>query len=348
MITTAVVIIFLGSRWSISKEQKAKSEGKKFDGEEEDFVHLSSKEAAVFPIMGSIVLLSLYICYKIFPREYFNAAISFYFTVISVYATADFLNNFIKYKPVTACVAIALAVCWWFTSNFLASNVIAIAICLGTLKQMKLPSFSICWILLWGLFIYDIWWVFGTEVMVSVAKNIEAPVLLKIPKSLTADEWKPKDMMMLGLGDIVIPGFYVALCLRFDYYRATLRLEQGKRTATSMICPKYFGTCLVAYTCGLITTIFVMFLFSHAQPALLYLVPWTTFATFLVALLTGELGMCWRYNEEIPDSKDKDKDEEKEKESEGELSYFQALYNLTAGELFGADMYEGKKKQKTE
>eukprot|EP01060_Flectonema_neradi_P032072 TRINITY_DN5030_c0_g1_i1.p1 TRINITY_DN5030_c0_g1~~TRINITY_DN5030_c0_g1_i1.p1 ORF type:complete len:407 (+),score=60.00 TRINITY_DN5030_c0_g1_i1:47-1222(+) len=340
MIIAATLIIWVGSSWSVTKQQRAKAKGETDDTKEES-VHLSSKEAAIFPFIGSAVLLSLYICYKIFPKEYFNTVITLYFTIISIYATAEFLNFFLTYKPLSACVAIALATWWWFTSHFVANNIIATAICLTGLKQMKVQSFAVCWILLWGLFIYDVWWVFATEVMVSVAKNIEAPVLIKLPRSLTAEEWKPADMMMLGLGDIVLPGFYVAMCLRFDYNRAALRLEAGKRKADSGVCPKYFGTCLFAYTCGLINTMFMMHVFKHAQPALLYLVPWTTFLPFLVALLTGELPLCWRYTE--GDDEEKKDDEEDDEE---DLSYFQMFYNLTAGELFGAEMYRGVKKSK--
>ena len=57
-------------------------------------------------------------------------------------------------------------------------------------------------ILLCGLFLYDVFWVFGTEVMVSVAKGLNAPVKILFPKALGV---KPIPCSMLGLGDIVIP-----------------------------------------------------------------------------------------------------------------------------------------------
>ena len=39
-------------------------------------------------------------------------------------------------------------------------------------------------ILLGGLFFYDIFWVFGTNVMVTVAKSFEAPIKLVFPQDL--------------------------------------------------------------------------------------------------------------------------------------------------------------------
>jgi minor histocompatibility antigen H13 len=66
------------------------------------------------------------------------------------------------------------------------------------------------------LFFYDIFFVFGTDVMLTVAKSIDAPIKLLFPKNLSAT---PPEFSLLGLGDIVIPGIFVALCLRYDVLR---------------------------------------------------------------------------------------------------------------------------------
>jgi len=81
---------------------------------------------------------------------------------------------------------------------------------------LNLPSFKIAFVLLWGLFFYDIFWVYGTDVMVTVAKSLNAPVKLLFPVDLTAT---PPKFSLLGLGDIVIPGIYIALSLRYDINR---------------------------------------------------------------------------------------------------------------------------------
>jgi hypothetical protein len=52
------------------------------------------------------------------------------------------------------------------------------------------------------------------DVQVSVAKNFDAPIKLLFPRSVGAGVEKP--FSMLGLGDIVIPGVFVALLLRYD------------------------------------------------------------------------------------------------------------------------------------
>ncbi|XP_039015367.1 signal peptide peptidase 2-like [Hibiscus syriacus] len=122
------------------------------------------------------------------------------------------------------------------------------------IEMLSLGSFKTGVILLAGLFVYDIFWVFFTPVMVSFAKSFDAPIKLLFP---TADSARP--FSMLGLGDIVIPGVFVALALRFDVSRGNVS--------------RYFKSTFLGYTVGLVLTIVVMNWLQTAQPALLYIVP---------------------------------------------------------------------------
>ncbi|MBA0574550.1 hypothetical protein Golob_001743 [Gossypium lobatum] len=146
--------------------------------------------------------------------------------------------------------------CAWYASqkHWLANNILGLAFCIQGIEMLSLGSFKTGAILLTGLFVYDILWVFFTPVMVSVAKSFDAPIKLLFP---TADTARP--FSMLGLGDIVIPGIFVALALRFDASR-------GKGS-------QYFKSAFSGYTVGLVLTIIVMNWFQAAQPALLYIVP---------------------------------------------------------------------------
>ena len=96
--------------------------------------------------------------------------------------------------------------------------------------------------------------------MVTVAKSFEAPIKLVFPQDLIERGFFAENMAMLGLGDIVIPGIFIALLLRYD--------KSLKRNSNF-----YFNVTFIAYILGLLATIAVMHVFKHAQPALLYLVP---------------------------------------------------------------------------
>merc|ERR1712096_485766 len=59
-------------------------------------------------------------------------------------------------------------------------------------------------------------WAFGTDVMVTVAKSFEAPIKLVFPQDILENGLNASNFAMLGLGDIVIPGIFIALLLRYD------------------------------------------------------------------------------------------------------------------------------------
>lgn len=97
--------------------------------------------------------------------------------------------------------------------------------------------------------------------MMQVAKSLDVPIKLLWPKSLTFSS--ANGFTLLGLGDVVIPGIFVALSLRFDHHQSKNRLVGFKKP--------YFYASLVAYVGGLGICMGVMHVFHAAQPALLYL-----------------------------------------------------------------------------
>ena len=127
------------------------------------------------------------------------------------------------------------------------------------------------------LFFYDIFFVFGTDVMLTVAKNIDAPIKLQFPRDLTVD---PPQYSILGLGDIVLPGIFMSMCLRFDFLK-TIDIahlsslseaeRKGKGETNSIIkyllakhdsAPKtYFISVIIGYLIAIVTTVVIMFVF---------------------------------------------------------------------------------------
>ncbi|KAF3539481.1 hypothetical protein F2Q69_00024312 [Brassica cretica] len=163
------------------------------------------------------------------------------------------------------------------------------------IEMLSLGSFKTGAILLVGLFFYDIFWVFFTPVMVSVAKSFDAPIKLLFP---TGDALRPYSM--LGLGDIVIPGIFVALALRFDVSRRSK--------------PQYFTSAFVGYVAGVVLTIVVMNWFQAAQPALLYIVPAVIGFLASHCIWNGDIKPLMAFDESSKST------EEESKSSEGEVN----------------------------
>lgn len=184
--------------------------------------------------------------------------------------------------------SLALGVWYAYTKHWLANNALGLAFSVLGVESVSLGSVKTAVILLSGLFFYDIFWVFCTPVMVSVAKNFEAPIKLLFPReslwALRASAGTKPNFAMLGLGDIVIPGLFVALMLRYD-------VEHKFKS-------NYFQSVFWGYVGGLGTTILVMNYFKAAQPALLYIVPAVLLTVAGHAALRGELSRVWQFQED--------------------------------------------------
>lgn len=181
--------------------------------------------------------------------------------------------------------------------------------------------------------------------MVTVAKSLDGPIKILFPRTLAPDPETGKlEMSLLGLGDIVIPGFFLALLLRFDAHVADLPCFP---TDVHAPFPKpYFHSALLGYVIGLATTLYVMIgerlsvclssilfyfivqskasssscskVFEAAQPALLYLVPACLGSSLLCAAVRGELKELFEYSEEEEEEEEDkagDGDEKKEEKS---------------------------------
>jgi len=307
----AIVPIFIGSFRSVTYHKEQKDCGEKPET-------MSNKDAAMFPLIASCALFGIYLVFQIFSKEHINLLLTAYFFLLGVLALAHLVGPFMK-KLLTGLFPdqdyhllltegtgdkkedivnyrfdrrdlVSLAVCgvigaWYLLKkHWIANNLFGLAFSINGVELLALNRVSTGCILLGGLFIYDIFWVFGTNVMVTVAKSFEAPIKLVFPQDLLQNGLAAKNFAMLGLGDIVIPGIFIALLLRFD-----LSLKRESKV--------YFICGFIAYCLGLGTTIFIMHFFKHAQPALLYLVPACLGLPTFVALVKGDIKAMFSYED---------------------------------------------------
>jgi len=338
-------ILFIGSHQSLKLSELDSVTGKRSPDSEA----ISKKDAMMFPLFGSLALFSLYIAYKFIGKEYMNLLLTSYIMLAGVSAVAntlepffaplftsanwkdkkhlihfnipsilrklvaeegqtEFRMHFSKQDVVSHLVGLALAAYFLKTKDFTIHNLFGISFSIQAIRLVSLGQFINAFILLWGLFVYDVFWVFGTDVMVTVALSFEAPAKIIFPQSF--EPWKQG---ILGLGDIVIPGIFVALCLRFDDFlhrRAAKKAHHRMNINIFESFPKpYFYTVSINYLFGLGATALAMHWMKAAQPALLYLVPFTTISVALVALIKGQMKDVFAYSE---DDEDKKKEEIKE------------------------------------
>lgn len=173
------------------------------------------------------------------------------------------------------------------------NNLLAWAIATSALGVLALESFAAGAALLVGLFCYDAFFVFKSDVMVTVATTIEAPAkFLFTSASATASY----PFSVLGLGDIVIPGAFVALMRQFDLDQADP--EQGPAAARKgepLQEFTYFRAAVTAYALGLALTFGANYFTQSGQPALVYIVPSLLAAALGTAATRGDVETLVKY-----------------------------------------------------
>lgn len=241
----SMLIIAIGSFKSLEEmirqfkrvhiEKKAKSE---------DIETMGWSDTLQFPLMAGATLCGLYFAMHYLGKDTVNYLIITYialggtvgiksmlvsftgdmFSAFDKDYLADFHVKFIDLEVQVTLLDLGCCVIsfiqmglYVYFKNWIYNNMLALLFCIQALQSMFIGNFKNGFTLLILLFFYDIFFVFGTDVMLTVAKGINAPIKLMFPKDYSGE--KPQ-YSILGLGDIVIPGIFVSLCLRFDFLKS--------------------------------------------------------------------------------------------------------------------------------
>ena len=105
--------------------------------------------------------------------------------------------------------------------------------------------------------------------MFEVATKIDLPAKLVFP-SFNDN----RSGYLIGLGDLVLPGFYISFVARFGCYHRT---------------QSYFIVHMFAYAMSLILCFMIVLSGYEVQPALLYIVPALFLSTFVLGFTRKEI-----------------------------------------------------------
>lgn len=139
-----------------------------------------------------------------------------------------------KLTTVIGCLlGLAVQGMYLYTSNPQLANVIGLAVCYMACQYMSVTSYFIGSLVLVGLFVYDIIMVFYTPFMVGVATQLDVPIKLTYETA--------KRSSILGLGDIVVPGIFICLALRFDLWKHYQRKITKEKTDLKTVTKQDVG-----------------------------------------------------------------------------------------------------------
>merc|ERR1719305_1585310 len=214
-------------------------------------------------------------------------------------------------------VSVAVVCVWVLTGHWALMDFMGMGLCVAFIAFVRLPSLKVSTLLLSGLLLYDVFWVFfskyffNANVMVRVATrpaanpmgamarrlHLNRPPKLSLPGKLVfPSNHNSGHFSMLGLGDIVMPGLLLCFVMRYDAYKraqAKRLAENGIPLPANWLRISYFHCSLFGYFLGLLSATISSEVFKAAQPALLYLVPFTLLPLFAMAYLKGDLKSMW-------------------------------------------------------
>ncbi|KJH53229.1 signal peptide peptidase [Dictyocaulus viviparus] len=217
-------------------------------------------------------------------------------------------------------LSLSLCVTWFVYRRapyaFILLDFINVTLCLEILKTLRLPSLKWITSLMLCMFVYDIVMVFGTpyitrngcSIMLEVATGIDCssgdegypmpPIDAISPEKVPHFDLmmscidlnieKSFQMTILGLGDIIIPGYLVSHCFTMNGFSERSRIAYGL-------------LCSIGYGVGLIVTFLSLILMDTAQPALIYLVPCTLVPICIMAYIKGQLRLMWYGIDDLAD-----------------------------------------------
>ncbi|XP_060584847.1 signal peptide peptidase-like 3 [Ruditapes philippinarum] len=340
----SILLIVYGSFRSlmIEQENKEKEKDKNYTGTpgepETNVQTIDTCQAAFLPLGASISLLVMFLFFDSLQMVFAICT-----AVLATVAFAFLLLPMCQYlmRPCTTGQKISFGLCgrftaaelmsfflsfilvcvWVLTGHWLLMDALGMGLCVAFIALVRLPSLKVSTLLLVGLLIYDVFWVFfssyifSANVMVKVATRPadnpvgllakkfhftglarEAPKLSLPGKLVFPSMQNSSHFSMLGLGDIVMPGLLLCFVLRYDAYkRAQLNsMEQGIPPPPTYVQKiTYFHCSLIGYFLGLLTATVSSEVFKAAQPALLYLVPFTLLPLLTMAYLKGDLRRMW-------------------------------------------------------
>ena len=180
-------------------------------------------------------------------------------------------------------ISIIPALLYFQKKHWILNNLFTIIFSIAWINYLALPNFKVGFIVLLAQFFYD-YLEFEKNFVVSLAESYNIPIALKLPLNLSIN---PNEFFTLGIADIIIPGIFLFLCLKFDLYQHLIEIKNKINIKTLL-----FKWCFIGYIFGIIATFAFRDIFIHKS--LLFLAPGSIFI-LLIALKNGFIDELFSY-----------------------------------------------------
>jgi hypothetical protein len=232
------------------------------------------------------------------------------------------LFDMTPYEIISAFISGIIVMFYFINRHWILNDIICFCLAFTTLSFIVLKSFMLCFVCLFSFFLYDTFWVFFSErifsenVMVVAATSIQVPIKIEFP--ILFSNSPIKNCMLLGLGDILLPGLIIKYSRRFDLISEKSEIKKRKKGMS------FFEYNLLLYFISVALAMIMMFVFNHGQPVLFYISPIFIIGLMLKAYKEKCFSQFWsglkikRNKKKIKNEKDIEEEENDEEEEEEE------------------------------
>lgn len=330
LILTATTTVYVGSKLSAGNRLMP------LEPQELEDTQLTLGQALVIPVSSSICLLLLFFFFAYLQYILMGTVVLVGSSALCQLTNLALQNSCFRTGSklalvISLCGTFVAIINWITTGNLVVYNLLGCSLCIVFISTLRFPSLKIAVICLSLLVVYDIFWVFCSEyffeknVMVEVATKVASnPAFevgkyfqwelfkyisptLELPMKLMFPNFATGRYIMLGLGDIALPGALVAYSLRCDMELIREKeedrmdyVESGEAAAllngstTNKTQTTLFNTTLGGYFVGLVAAFVGNTLSGHPQPALIYLVPGVIGTLVWKAWHIGKFNEVWQ------------------------------------------------------
>lgn len=204
-------------------------------------------------------------------------------------------------------IAVPAVALYWFMDNWIVCDVLAWTMSIYMVDMIRIPSLKIGTGLMAAFFAYDVYFVFFSDIMLTVAKTLNIPAKLLFPRTretfaLSNSSVGDGNFAMLGLGDIILPGCFIAFVSRLEDAFNSGRVGPARADGRGPV--RLLGKALAAYAAAVGTAMGCLTVFRAAQPVLLYIVPYIVATTLAALACHGRdtLRSAWEWSEDDSDA----------------------------------------------
>lgn len=311
LMVNSIAIIALGALYSIRIDN-----GKRVNAENQFSETITIFQAIKFPLLASGLLLMIYALLMHVDKSILIFLLKIKFGILGMRIIGKFLIRRVHFlfpnipdsqlcnknvsilnrefpvhltshKIIAYLISATVSFLYIKNGHWSLNNIIAIGIAINTIANVRISKFSTAVVLLLLLVIYDVVWVFCSDVMMVVAQYLDVPIKLILPVASNR-------LTHIGLGDIIIPGLLACLALKFD---VDVSYKKFGEINSKISTPSFYGV-LGGYAVGIVSAFIGMSMMNQAQPALLYLVPMCTLGLLYALFIENRLGIAKYYESE--------------------------------------------------